>query len=336
MPACPTISDAPIQAAQIVAAEYGWEAPTSMTLVAQGAMGRIWRLRTATASYAVKELLWTVADPDTESVAAAQVDFCAAAIRAGVLAPHNLQTRGGHYLLALPGRFDGIVVRSYSWVDGSLMVGREAEAAEWLGRTLAAIERMDVRCSGRNVDPWFVEVPSESHWPALAARAEAAGVIWAARLRDAIGMLVDLGPHVSAPDPTELVMTHTDLRPQNVLVDDAGHFVLLDWDDAGPLSRDRVVASALVAWHVHDGKTDTEAIRRTLAAYRASGGRARLTDADVFGELIAGSLNYLNGQAGIALDDQQGCKIRAAANDQVIELLAHPIDLHAFTPILSA
>jgi aminoglycoside phosphotransferase (APT) family kinase protein len=108
-----------------------------------------------------------------------------------------------------------------------------------------------------------------------------------------------------------------------VLVDGTGDLVLLDWDDAGPACPDRELAGVLVFWHVDDaGQADDAAVARTLAAYQAAGGPGRLRDERSFGMYIAGRLNFLHGQASVALDPSAAPEHRQYAASEVSDTLA--------------
>jgi hypothetical protein len=60
-------------------------------------------------------------------------------------------------------------------------------------------------------------------------------------------------------------------------------------------------AAALIAAEVEFTALAADAVRGMLAAYRATGAPARITD-DAFGFVIASRLNFLRRQVGIALD----------------------------------
>ncbi len=71
----------------------------------------------------------------------------------------------------------------------------------------------------------------------------------------------------------------------------------------------------------HDGKPDTGAVRRTLAAYRAAGGPGRIRDEQSFSMHIACTLNFLHGQAGVALDPNTAAGHRQHACAEIADTL---------------
>ena len=124
-------------------------------------------------------------------------------------------------------------------------------------------------------------------------------------------------------DTSALVTCHQDLHPDNVLVADSGDLIPLDWDDTGPACPDRELAGLLMFWHVNvDGQADDAAVTRTIAAYRAAGGPGQVRDELSFGMYLAGRLNFLHGQATVALDPGTTADDRRYACTEISDTLA--------------
>ncbi|HEU5486427.1 MAG TPA: aminoglycoside phosphotransferase family protein [Microlunatus sp.] len=313
--------------ARYVAEHFGWAEPSAMTYVADGAMGRVWRLTAGGESYAVKELYWARDAPAEDAAVARQVRFCEVARAAGVAAPANLMTSSGGYVIGLPPALGGRLVRAYEWVQGrpitSFDVGGAvwAGGGVWAGRTEAVIEGLAVPADDQAVDPWFCRAPSPDAWEKLARRCAEQNQPWADRLQRTIPEFVALADLVGAPDAAELIVTHTDFQPQNVLVDGDGRFVLLDWDDSGPSTRRRALGRLLNDWHLRGATVDRAGIRRTMRSYRAAGGTAYVTEVADFGDSICGYLNYVYGQAELSLDQSQPDDLRVDAGRRLPDLL---------------
>jgi thiamine kinase-like enzyme len=141
-------------------------------------------------------------------------------------------------------------------------------------------------------------------------------------LAERAGLLCELSAVVTPQAGDPLITSHRDLHPDNVLADRSGELVLLDWDDAGQASPGRELARLLADWHVHQGKPDAAAVRRTLAAYQAAGGSGRIRDEQSFGMLIACMLNFLQAQASVALDPNAAAGDRQYACAEISDTLA--------------
>ena len=306
-----------------------------MTPTADGAMGRVWRLDTASRSYAVKELYWATDVSAEEAMVARQVRFCESARAAGVVAPGNVHTPAGRYVIELPESMGGRLVRAYEWIDGRPVTPADAGAATWAGHTQAILEGLAVPAGDQEVDSWSYRAPSRDTWEALASRCDEAEQSWAGRLRRTIPLFVAMADLMTPPDTTDLILTHTDFQPQNVLVDNGGRFVLLDWDDSGPSARSRALGQLINNWHIHGTTIDHGGIRDTLTSYRAGGGTAHITEVADFGGAICGYLNYVHGQAALCLDHSQPDNLRIDAGHRMPGLL-NPLPISVYEEALLA
>src|SRR5712691_5041901 len=75
----------------------------SMTPVARGAMGQIWRLARGAERYALKELLWGADEESVRREAALTAEFAAA----GVRLPGSVPARDGRFLVRLAAGLGG-------------------------------------------------------------------------------------------------------------------------------------------------------------------------------------------------------------------------------------
>jgi Ser/Thr protein kinase RdoA (MazF antagonist) len=309
--------------------------PNSMTPAADGAMGRVWRLDSDRESYAVKELYWATDAGTEEAAIAPQVEFCEIARTAGVVAPANLRTTSGGYVIALPPELGGRLVRAYEWIQGRPLTSADAGAAAWAGHTQAIIEGLAVPAGDQEVDPRSYRAPSGDTWDALASRCQKAQQPWADRFQRTIPQFVALADLVGPPDCAQLIVIHTDFQPQNVLVDSEGRFVLMDWDDAGPATRSRALGQLVNSWHIHGTTVDHEGIRQTLTSYRAVGGTAHITEVADFSGAFCGYLNYVHGQAELSLDHSQPTNLRIDAGRRMPDLL-NPLPISTYEEAILA
>lgn len=258
--------------------------------VARGAMGRVWRVDTATGPHAAKELFW---EPPTGAQAARELAFAAAARAVGVPSPAGLPGADGSPLQVEPGT--GRTWRLYEWVDGDVPPRDDLPTAQWLAGCVARMHLL-AEPPGGDVDPWFWRVDAD--WPALADAADRAGKPWAARLRRRLPHLAELTARVAAAPPEETVYTHADANAANTLVErGTGRRVLVDWDNCGPLPPVGEVGRL-----VQDHYRDDDAVRRVVRAYRAAGGPADLDGPHVLSVAQAIWLNYVSLQVDTLLN----------------------------------
>jgi aminoglycoside phosphotransferase (APT) family kinase protein len=129
---------------------------------------------------------------------------------------------------------------------------------------------------------------------------------------------------VTPSDRADLVTSHLDLQPQNVLVGRDGP-VLLDWDNAGSAAAERELARALFVWSGGNAG-DVEAGVRVARAYRSAGGHAVVQGPQSFSMLFATALNYIRVQAECAIDPEVTAEQREFASGQVVTFLGRVPD----------
>jgi len=298
-----------------------------MTPVTRGALGQIWKLSGNGTAWAVKELLFEKDEPDVSAESALRD----AAETLGISAPRLLSDRGGAHVVRLP---EGSWAKLYDWVDGTAADPSDPEILTWCGRTLALLHQAG-KGAGGTPSGWYEECPQDAEWAGLLERVGRAGMPWAERLERFVATTAaDLGHHVSPSDPGDLVTSHLDMRPHNVLVGADGP-VLLDWDNAGPVSAEREFARAVYVWS--GGNTPrTDSARRLARAYRSAGGRAVVQGPDSFSMLFATDLNYLYVQAESAVDPTVTEAQRAFAGGEVVRRLGSVPDLAAVARLAEA
>lgn len=302
-----------------------------MAPVARGALGQVWRLSGGGGgSWAVKESLFGC-DVGQVGREAALRDV---AEELGISAPRLFADRAGVYVSRLPDSMGGAYVKVYDWVDGSEADPADPEVLEWCGRTLALLHRAG-EGTKETPDGWYERCPGEGDWAVLCEAVGRAGVPWADALeRFVAGPAVELAGYVSPSGGGDVVTSHLDMRPQNVLVGRAGP-VLLDWDNAGPVSAERELARAVHVWAGGDDLRADDA-RRLVRGYRDAGGRAVVRGLESFSMLFATDLNYVRVQAECAVDPEVTEAQREFASAQVVGLLERLPDPGAVSRLVEA
>jgi Ser/Thr protein kinase RdoA (MazF antagonist) len=274
-------------------------------VAARGEMGRIWRLRTTSGTWALKEVFEPGATGADD--AARDAAFQERALAAGIPMPRPVVAPDGRVLVEVGPDDDRRAVRVYSWVE---LRGRDAtpaldDVAAILGR-LHAIAPAD----DRPAHPWYRFAPDRGVWPGLLERARSAGAAWAAALERIIPILL-ASTGAAGPPPLgadRLVTCHLDFNPENVLVDTDGRPCVVDWENSGAGDPEQELASGVAEFC----RAAADA-PRFLAAYRRAGGPARLRDRRSFAMTFVVQANLIRTYARRALDAPDPEDARRAA-----------------------
>jgi hypothetical protein len=118
------------------------------------------------------------------------------------------------------------------------------------------------------------------------------------------------------------VLTHRDVKPDNVLRTPAGA-ILLDWDGAGPDVAEWEATRAALAFSRVGAGWDRAGFTRVLRAYRAAGGRRIPPEPGSFTGLLQGQLGGAAWMLWRALGHRPvSPPERAAAHDHTLTILA--------------
>jgi hypothetical protein len=308
--------------------------PWTMAPVTRGALGQIWKLsgngNESGSSWAVKELLFGCDEGQVGRESALRN----AAEQLGISAPRLMPNRTGTHVSQLPAALGGTHVKLYDWIDGTTADPTRPEILSWCGETLAILHRAG---EGTDETPnsWYEQCPQESDWAKLHEEVRRAGLPWSDELGRFIATsAARLTRHVTPSGPGDLVTSHLDMQPQNVLIG-AGGPVLLDWDNAGPVSAERELARAVYVWAGgNDFRADSA--RRLVRAYRDAGGRAAVKGVDSFSMLFATDLNYVYVQAECAVDPAVTAAQREFGSGQAVACMRSIPDLTAVSRLAEA
>jgi aminoglycoside phosphotransferase (APT) family kinase protein len=300
-----------------------------MTPVTRGALSQIWKLTGNGSSWAVKELLFGCDEAQVRREAALRDS----AADLGIASPRLHPDREGAHVCRLDSP-EGSYVKLYDWVDGTRADASDPDVLDWFGRTMALLHQAGEGAVDAPGD-WYERCPDDADWENVLKKVRDAGLPWA----DELGRFVTtsaprLAYWVTPSASGGLVTSHLDLQPQNVLVGPDGP-VLLDWDNAGPISAEREFARAVYVWSGRN-EVDIASARDLARAYRDAGGRAVVTGPESFSMLFATDLNYIHVQAETSVDPAVTAAQRAFAGDQVVTCLRALPDLAAVSLLVAA
>jgi len=238
--------------------------------------------------------------------------FTAACREAGVPSPTTERSAAGAALAVHPQ--SGLVWQVQRWVPGRVPDRDDVPTAVWLAQQMATIHGLPQRCGDDAVDEWYTAV--RHNWQQLGGDASRGGVPWAAGLAERAADFEALAALVNSVGIGEPVYCHRDLQANNTLLDDVGRRWLLDWDNCGPQETWRELGTVLLH---HVG--DDAAVARIAGAYREEGGDDWPETPQLFATGLAVWLNFLHGQALLALDEDADPAHRAFAADKVSALV---------------
>jgi thiamine kinase-like enzyme len=232
----------------------------------------MWRLETASGRFAVKQL---AGDMDMENPAivaqvnATEVTACEFS-RQGVPALHALHTDGTHLQL-----LDGIGYLIYPWTDACACHrnGIEEHHAVIVARTLAHMHRSDIKV------PELGDVPS---FPVTAERvvelvklARQRNVRYSDILEDRLDDILRIVA-LHAPALERLaerqVISHGDLDHKNILWDESGAPLLIDWESARRLNPTYELLLEALDWGGITAHFNAKPFTTILRAYADAGG----------------------------------------------------------------
>ena len=307
------------------------DGPVGLAPVGRGAEGRIWRLDVGPASFAVKQPFGVIDEDDLRREAGYLDHFA----HAGLDVPVHLRDSAGRYAVPVPDALGGGQVRVTRWVDGRPVAAGTRDLAGPLGTLLGRLHAAAPVTADRP-SPWYTTMPAAATWDELVDRAQ--GQPWRAGLaarRPDLQWYDDLVRAVG-PGDGPFVVGHRDLNPDNVLLGADGFLSAIDWEDAGPTDRARELAMVLVQWHVEGPVVDEDAVRETVAAYRAAGGTGRLEGLDAFAVVLCTEPNFLVRQVRAVLDPTTCAEHREHGHAEIHELLGHLPTPSALERVLAA
>jgi Phosphotransferase enzyme family len=247
-----------------VAKAFGLGTPTAPPEpVAGGGSHLMWRLRTNTGEWAVKQLnrsreRWWIRD--FEIAAAVEESAWANGIPMPRPMPPALVD------LSIDGR--QISVQVHEWRAGEPVDTTDPAVQTWIGRTMAAVHALSGPAPAAETashEPaewraWLDDAPPSEADLVLRVRERLPDIVRAKEFADRSA--AELGRALTP------VFTHRDVRPDNMLMTAAGP-LLLDWDGAGVEHAEwEAVRSALECSRPAAGREpDRAAFRRILAGY---------------------------------------------------------------------
>jgi thiamine kinase-like enzyme len=244
----------------------------SLSPVQGGFHHRMWRLQTDKAVFAVKQLSddTDLANPQvikhfnlTETVAES---FAAH----GICSISALQSKEGFLQL-----IESSAYLVYPWSEsrGLALSHLSKEHALKVARMLAAMHRADLKVPG--LHPQGKYMHPEDQITAVVLRAVAIHVRYAEDLKQALPVFLKIANSYTAAMPVldqHCVISHGDLDQKNVLWDDTGNPLVIDWESARPLNPTYELLQTALEWSGITRQLDAQMFEAFVGEYQEAGG----------------------------------------------------------------
>jgi len=281
--------------------------------VARGELGRVSRLATETAVWAVKEIELFVPTVDE---ADANVELQESMLDAGINLPRPRSTVDGHGLFGN--------VRVYEWLDMTPIPADDLDGEELVAASLANMHVHAPSTDG-TPEPWYCEAKTRDDWVLLVEAG--AGTWWATAL---IGLIAEL-TEVPRPDHSPARVCHLDVCPENVFLCD-GRLTVIDWENAGPAATAQDLGSTL--WDFCRG--DLGRTRAFVDHYRRHGGPIERLEVPVFDMARVVQANLIEFHCRRALDPAAAPETRDRAEQALRDLLGRPLTRRLVDDLVAA
>jgi thiamine kinase-like enzyme len=244
----------------------------SLSPVQGGFHHRMWRLQTDEEVFAVKQLSddTDLANPQviahfnlTETVAETFATH-------GIFSISALQSKEGFLQLIENSAY---LVYPWSEARGLAVSQLSKKHALKVARMLASMHGADIKVPG--LDPQAKYMHPEDQITAVVRRAGAIHVRYAEDLQQALPVFLQIAQRYTTAAPVldqHCVISHGDLDQKNVLWDDSGKPLVIDWESARPLNPTYELLQTGLEWSGITRQFDPSMFEAFLGEYQQAGG----------------------------------------------------------------
>jgi Ser/Thr protein kinase RdoA (MazF antagonist) len=306
--------------------------PWRCLAIARGSMGQIWRLSNDNSeSYALKRLLWEWDEHEAEFSESFRVE----AERVGITSGAPRRGADGRIHQNVMVGAGMCTFRAYAWVDGSPMndLSDRRTRIQAVGGLLGKLHGLSIIASPIPPHPWYFRTPSVPEFESLLDRALRQEAGWATALQARRDRIFSIVERIEAAPCPDMIVSHLDVLPGNVLATSSGSLALIDWDTSGLGDPFGELCGALYTWHSVEIGERIEVhwsdIADSAQVYKSHRPRTTVHDyPEVFA--CATRLNHLFAQAQLNLDRE----VSGYLDDKAIESIVRGVpDAEVFEQI---
>ena len=274
--------------------------------VSGGLIHRMWKVDTSHGSFAIKELDAEIMKRPGIQESYIKSEEIAAALKSKNIPAETALINHGTPLYEI----DGSIVMVFPWVEGKTLTISQVttEHAKQIGKVVAAIHAANITKLSLPIPE--IHFVSAERWHSLVDEALSNKVVWAAEAeRNLPNWIAWTNIYKKAKQRLNqnLIISHRDMDPKNVIWRDPISPVLIDWEGAGLINPTEEVINVALEWA---GMTEILFRKNIFSAviegYCNSGGwlvESEIHDA-LYG-LIGGVLNWLEFNMFRSLDSSK-------------------------------
>ncbi|WP_338256904.1 phosphotransferase [Dictyobacter halimunensis] len=262
--------------------------------VTGGLLHRVWRLKTSTGTFALKQLNAALLQrPGVHHAYRLSEKIAGEMAARGIPAVAALAHDAGDVLYEL----DDMTLLVYKWVDGAVLSteGVTLEQVRQVGALLARMHALNLRLP--EVPPLEWTHFEDEDWDILTFQASDLNLAWANPVRSVLPRLLEWTRAYEEAGKVlsqHMLVSHTHCDPSNVIWSDPRTPWLIDWEAAGLVNPTMELVGTALTWSgLLTGEGDKERFTVLLTAYCDAGGTIVSSGQDAINGYMGTMLGWL-------------------------------------------
>ena len=285
--------------ADAVARAFALGSPLGTLEPIQAASFETWKLRTTNSQYLVKRL-WREEHPEQRVEIEFAMRYEEKAMAAGIRTSIPVRSPGPLFYWAAEVGSHG-TFRVYEWPEHRKLLPTD-DITSWVATTMSTLHRLEPITEATHRPKWrWLGVHAPEVWTEWLSRGEAMGRPWVPVTQAQLADVLDLSDRIVAAfgDAPDLVVSHSDVGPYNVLVTKDGP-ALIDWDNASPTKASSEMGRVIEVF----ASGEIAGMRNLWDAYKQADGIAQSEPQDLFIGLLTQHLSNVTERIMVSLGDE--------------------------------
>ncbi|HCR36971.1 MAG TPA: hypothetical protein DIU37_02355 [Opitutae bacterium] len=263
---------------------------TDLIPLSGGYLHKIWQAQTAEGSYAIKEITSAILQKPGMLERLRIAEKIGIAYESHGLPAVGALSLNGDPLILMNGRYYTI----YPFIEGKLRDEPNLSLKHILimGELLAKMHRAGVKLEAP-IKPHY-DIFSETYWQHLVSESKHAKLPFAPKLESLLPFILRCNEsheaHVEELNE-DLILSHRDLHPENVIWNTAGIPQIIDWEYAWAVNPTQELISIALGWSGYITRSiRPKRFRLLIDAYKAAGGRVTINPVKAFQSFFANNI----------------------------------------------